>query len=527
MSNIRFLVFRGSSQNEGNFWALESDNSLIIIGAGRDNPYVVRNVLNLDYLKENKDKIKALMISNSAPKNSGSLQEIYRDLELEVPIYGSRVARVSLETYYKCGQDVIKNFIEVDELSSEVKFDDFSVNFFALDSYVLGNLGICLYNSENAFYYLEDFAFNSLSDNSLLFKPSFFAKLRKFLSLRRKKTYLITGCQNLNWNNNGSLYLEARRFILKDREVFLLAYDFDILHIVEALEIAYDNDWVVSVLDKRMLAFLLKMFEKSPLLAVIKSSDEPTNKPVLTLLTVNSDDIDQKVAVNFKKKNNLVVVSCLYPMSGSSEKIARAIDFLHSQNNSLLDLAKSENISIGADFHDLKFIIKNLNPNGLLTLQNSYKHASYLSYLKPLKPIIVPNNSSLNISSRKITQIKNNKLFLNTENLLFFQRERLLKSGLLVIFLVLSNKNNKLDILKLKIESLSVSTTIDFAKMEKKVRHWIETKVPTDSISGLSDHEIKQTIEKKVSGLIKNYLSFENDVEIEDPLFLVFIRNEK
>lgn len=527
MSNTRFLVFRGSLQNEGNFWALESDKSIIIIGAGRDNPHVVKTILNLDYLKENKEKIKALLISNSSPKNSGSIQDIYNDLELEVPIYGSRVAKITLETYYGCGQEIIKNFVEVDDLQAEVKIDDFSVNFFALDSYVLGNLGICVSNVENVFYYLEDFSFSSLSNNSLLFKPGFFQKMRKFLSLRRKKTYLITGCQNLNWNNNGSLSLEAKRFILKDRETFLLAYDFDILHIVEALEIAHDNDRVVRVLDKRMFTLLSRMFEKSPLLEVINSSDSLTNKPVLSLLTVNSDDIDQKVALNFKKKSNLVVVSCLYPMSGSSEKIARAIDYLHSQNSSLLDLGKSENISIGADFHDLKFVLKNLNPNGLLTLQNSYKHATYLNYLKPLKPIIVPNNSSLNLNTKKITQIKNNKLFLNTENLLFFQRERLLKSGLLVIFLMISNSANKLNILKLKVESLSVSTTIDFAKMEKKIRHWIETKVTADSISGFSDHEIKQTIEKKVSGLIKNYLSFENDVDIEDPLFLVFIRNEK
>jgi ribonuclease J len=526
MSNIRFLVFRGSLQNEGNFWALESDKSIVIVGAGRDNPKIVRDILNLDYLKENKDKIKALLIVNSSPKNSGSIQEIYEDLELEVPVYGSKITKLSLETYYGCGKSVVENFVEVDDLNSDIGIGDFLVSFFSLDSYLLGNIGFSIYDSEQIFYYLEDFSFSSLSNNSLLFKPFFFQKFRKFLSLRRKKTYLIVGCQNLNWNNNGSLSLESKRFIIKDKEVFLLIYDFDILHIVESLEIAQDYNWTVNILDKKMFDFLCKMFEKSPLLKVIKFGNFKKNNN-LTLLTVNNDDIDEKILFNFQKKDSALIVSCLFPMSGNSEKLARAIDFVHSQNSSLLDLGRSENISVGADFYDLKFILKNLNPNGLITLQNSYKHDKYLNYLKPLKPIIVPNNNYLNLTTKKITQIKSNKLFLSTENLLFFQREKLFKSGLLVIFLLASVNGNKLNILKLKIDSLSISTTIDLAKMKKKVMYWIETKITSDFLSNAPDHEVKQIIERKISALIKNYLSFENDVEIEDPLFLIFIKSRK
>jgi len=48
-----------------------------------------------------------------------------------------------------------------------------------------------------------------------------------------------------------------------------------------------------------------------------------------------------------------------------------------------------------------------------------------------------------------------------------------------------------------------------------------------DSKSFFSDPNVKQNIERRLSGLVKNYLSFENDVDMDDPLFLVFIRNEK
>jgi len=198
MSNVRFLIFRGSLQNEGNFWALESDETILLIGAGKDNPYVIRNVLSLDYLKENKDKIKAVLINNSSPKNSGFLQEIYNELDLNVPIYGSKSTKLALDVYFNFDKKTVNNFVEVENLSKDLLINDFSISFFLLDSNLLGNIAFCVYNQDYAFYYLEDFSFNVLSNNNLLFQPFFFQRFRKFLSIRRKKTYLITGCQNLN-----------------------------------------------------------------------------------------------------------------------------------------------------------------------------------------------------------------------------------------------------------------------------------------------------------------------------------------
>src|SRR6202012_1729632 len=129
MSNVRFLIFRGSLQNEGNFWALESDETILLIGAGKDNPYVIRNILSLDYLKENKDKIKAVLINNSSPKNSGFLQEIYNELDLNVPIYGSRSTKLALDVYFNFDKKIVNNFIEVESLSKDLIVNDFSISF--------------------------------------------------------------------------------------------------------------------------------------------------------------------------------------------------------------------------------------------------------------------------------------------------------------------------------------------------------------------------------------------------------------
>ncbi len=52
-------------------------------------------------------------------------------------------------------------------------------------------------------------------------------------------------------------------------------------------------------------------------------------------------------------------------------------------------------------------------------------------------------------------------------------------------------------------------------------------KISSDIPPHLSDSNAKQNIERRLSGLVRNYLSFENDVEMEDPLFLLFIKSRK
>ena len=276
-----------------------------------------------------------------------------------------------------------------------------------------------------------------------------------------------------------------------------------------------------------MFCFLQKIFKNNSLLNVIKFDQDTAldKKSDINLLTLNIENAEQTISSYFKKSNkNSLFVSCLFPMSGCEEKLARISDFLHSQDNEILDLSRSENLSIGTNFHDLRFILKCLEPNGFIVSQNSYKHTKYLNELKSFKPTIVPNYHYLNLNSNKILPIKNKKQFLSTENLLFFQREKLLKNGLLVVLLVASFQEKKISISKLKLHSLSISTTVNLLKIEKKIRQWWENKIVPDSLFLFSDPNIKQNIERRLSGLIRNYLSFENDVEMEDPLFLIFIK---
>ena len=88
---IRFLLFQGNWENEGNLCALETEQSILLLATGENAPFLNhQETINYDHLTKNKDKIKAIILPNSLPKNCSFLPHLYQELNLQCPIYGSQ-----------------------------------------------------------------------------------------------------------------------------------------------------------------------------------------------------------------------------------------------------------------------------------------------------------------------------------------------------------------------------------------------------------------------------------------------------
>lgn len=122
---------------------------------------------------------------------------------------------------------------------------------------------------------------------------------------------------------------------------------------------------------KNIVQYTSNALEGTSLLKVIKF-DDSNRKDNISLLTLSIDEMEKKFSLYFKKNSIYLFVSCLFPLSGGEEILAIISDLLHSQHNEFLDLGRIENISIsiGANFYDLNFGLKYLNPNTIILLQN-------------------------------------------------------------------------------------------------------------------------------------------------------------
>jgi mRNA degradation ribonuclease J1/J2 len=95
---IKFLLFRGNWENEGNFFALETEQSILLLAVGENAPFSnYQATVDYDYLTKNKNKIKAVFLNNTLPKNCAFLPFLYQELNLLVPIYGSQHSSLILD----------------------------------------------------------------------------------------------------------------------------------------------------------------------------------------------------------------------------------------------------------------------------------------------------------------------------------------------------------------------------------------------------------------------------------------------
>ena len=73
--SIRFLLFRGSWENEGNFYLLESEKYILLLAAGKDyslNGYQEQQI-GRDYLKENGEEKTIQLTSGEVDPDQGKI----------------------------------------------------------------------------------------------------------------------------------------------------------------------------------------------------------------------------------------------------------------------------------------------------------------------------------------------------------------------------------------------------------------------------------------------------------------------
>ena len=109
MSKIEIFSLGGLNENGKNMYVINVDNDIFVFEAGLQ--YADEHTLgidyfipNIDYLKENKERIKGIFLTHGHDENIGALSDIVDTLD-NVKIYGSRftmnIVKQELITYKK------------------------------------------------------------------------------------------------------------------------------------------------------------------------------------------------------------------------------------------------------------------------------------------------------------------------------------------------------------------------------------------------------------------------------------------
>jgi hypothetical protein len=235
--SIRFLLFRGNWENEGNFYLLETDDSIIVLSTGKDFSLSYskqEQQIGQDYLKEKREKIKAIIISNTNFRNINFLKDICDSLGNEIPIFSSFHSKIIINSIFPG----IRNKINVVGKNKDISVGGIKVNFFPLNSYLIGNLALKISYVNQVFFFVEGFVSTNLLDNNLLFPDSLSFEFKKFFTSEEGSSkYLVISCQSIHWRDSNSLFFASNLLPSPQKKLFFILYEFDWLHILELFEL--------------------------------------------------------------------------------------------------------------------------------------------------------------------------------------------------------------------------------------------------------------------------------------------------
>lgn len=165
MSKIKIFSLGGLNENGKNMYIIEIDKNIFVIDAGLK--YADEHMLgidyiipNIEYLKENKKRVKGIFLSHGHYENSGAIADLIKDLS-GVPIYGSKFTIDLLKKELEIEKIDCKSLIEIQPYRTLTigKVKIFPVG---LSHSMPDNLGYAIYTKDGVIFYASDFVFDAL-----------------------------------------------------------------------------------------------------------------------------------------------------------------------------------------------------------------------------------------------------------------------------------------------------------------------------------------------------------------------------
>ena len=164
MSKINIFSLGGLNENGKNMYVVCVDDDILVLEAGHQ--YADEQTLgidymipNIDYLKQNKERIRGIFLTHGHDENVGAITDII-DYLPNIPIYASpftyNIVKQELLEYDKSISSLVKI-----EANKPVDVGNLKVYPVSLSHSIPDNFGYAIYTPDGIIFYASDFVFDS------------------------------------------------------------------------------------------------------------------------------------------------------------------------------------------------------------------------------------------------------------------------------------------------------------------------------------------------------------------------------
>lgn len=162
-SPLRVFALGGLGEIGKNMYVIEYGDHMIVIDSGLKFPE--EDMLGIDlvipditYLIENKEKLRAILLTHGHEDHIGALPFVLK--ELDAPVYGTKLTLGLAKVKFQ--EHGLMNKVQIHEITgdSKLRFGPFSVSFFRVNHSIPDSVGVAVNTPEGVVVHTGDFKFD-------------------------------------------------------------------------------------------------------------------------------------------------------------------------------------------------------------------------------------------------------------------------------------------------------------------------------------------------------------------------------
>lgn len=541
MNCVNIFTLGGLKEVNENILIIEINDDIFVFDV--DAKYLFNDgvdyiIADFNYLKKNKDKIKAYIITHCKAEKSAI---IYYFLSVcPAPVYCTKITKIFTDFFLKKNNFIIEINYFIIEPNNSIQISDYYFLFFSIcsndpDSFgvmIKTDIGNIIYISNfiignNDFKNFNNFNINLIDNFSIKNKNNLVLICDSFLA--RKDGYTIPKCFLTTFIEN-----KIKAFS-KDKKIIISVFFKNVFAIAEIIQMAIKYDRKIYLYDDETIDLLKCLSNIEGFVPKDIFVNYTDNNNVLILITGSEKNIFNKIYnfsnTNISNNNDMFIIAS--PPNDSLELSVVSIkDNLIKNGFDVVSLTSKEYLEMHPSCEDIKSVISIFKPKYYLPVKGYYR--DMIANAK------IAHN--MNLTGKNIFILENgNVLRLEDDSAKILSNDQNIKTG---SFLIEGNLiNNEINFNKrIKIAEngvLIVNVVIDFKKNQMIAGPKIcmfgfdATMIKIDFLLKVLSNRILFTLQKKVSlDIIKKHIIdflnifFVKEIKINQiPIIIPIVKN--
>ena len=369
---VKIFALGGLDERGKNLYVIEINNDIFVFDCGmkypeKTMPGIDSVMADITYLKNNKDRVKAFLITHYHNDVIGSLPYVLK--EINAPVYATkRTCFYIKETAKNCYVDSKDfTFVEI-EKDSTVNVCGYDVTFFSMTHSATDNVGIAFKTSHGNIVYSSDFIFDFSATSNYSCNINLLTKIAEegVLCLMCESE----GCEIQGYTApNHKLTPNIEKYFRENGRVIISLYSQSAYAIYEVIDLVrkynrklcfYNRSMQKMVKGLRSLDLIKDLSD-----IVVDYSYLSDNDDVVILVSGIGQRVfreliklaDGNADKNFEIKETDRIIIATQPVPGLEIMAANASDALYSSGAKVVTIPKKSVSSMHAHAEDIKMLI--------------------------------------------------------------------------------------------------------------------------------------------------------------------------